>query len=535
MTAQEDFAHNVDVLVVGAGPTGLLLAAELLRHQCSVLLVDKAAGPSAFSKGVVVHARTLEILDAIGLADELVARGVVVRGLSAFSDGEPWLAADFEELETRFPYLLSVAQTDTEAVLSRWLERLGGRVVRGVELVALTGGEATVESSSGRATVRAKWIVGCDGAHSTVRTLAAIPFAGKTYQETFVLGDLEIGWEGEVAADRALLFTGKGGAAAFFPMRANRWRLVAAVEAALAPGRDAPSLEELQSISDRMTLGRAKLRDPVWTHRFEVHSRQAATYREGRVLLAGDAAHAQSPVGGQGLNTGLQDAHNLGFKLALACRGAGSAALLDSYHAERHPIGARVLADTDLVTRLGSARSSFARTLRDGVVRALAGVARVEHRVLAHLAELDVGYEASPIVGEARGVCSTRRSTTASRRGRRSQVGEPSTRARALAPSPRTGRSLERWRTRRSGRRRRSFACSTRASTRCSRSPVRAPTRASRATPPQTFRARSVSATRGSSRCCSCFSPPRTRLPRTSRRRTSMRAICASCSIRAGR
>lgn len=401
MTAQQVFATDVDVLVVGAGPTGLFLAAELLRQRCSVLLVDKAALPSSLSKAVIVHPRTLEILDAVGLADDLITRGTIVRGVSAFSDGEPWLDAELEDLETRFPYLLSVAQAETEGVLLKWLERLGGRVEWGVELVALTDGEATLDSSSGRTSVRAKWIVGCDGAHSTVRTLAAIPFAGKSFDEAFLLGDFGVEWD--APEDRALVYTGQSGVVAFFPMRSKRWRLVAAVDAALAPGHEAPSLELFQAITDRLTRNRARLGDPTWTSRLQVHSRQASSYRSGRVWLAGDAAHVQSPAGGQGLNTGLQDAHNLAYKLALACRGAASLALLDSYHAERHPVGARVLADTNLLTRLGALRSSFARALRDRLTRLLAGVPSIEHRVLVHLAELDVGYLLSPIVGEARG------------------------------------------------------------------------------------------------------------------------------------
>ncbi|HUJ58441.1 MAG TPA: FAD-dependent monooxygenase [Kofleriaceae bacterium] len=389
---------TLDALVVGAGPTGLALAGELLRRGLSVRVIDKAAAPTTQSRAIGVQARTLEIFDDLGIADDLVARGNRVEGATMLAGAHPFIEVDFEALDTRFPFILCVSQVETEAVLAALLARRGGAVERSCELVALhqdaTGVDAVVRGPGGDETIRASWIVGCDGAHSAVRHAIGGTFAGHSYEETFVLADVHADWD--VSRRRVETHFADDGAVACFPLGGDHWRIILTAADALP---DPPTLEVVRAVVERR-LGRpAALRDAGWISSFRIHCRQVERYREGRAFLCGDAAHIHSPVGGQGMNTGIQDAHNLAWKLALVARGRGRPALLDSYHAERHAIGRRVLAQTDLATRLGLARG-LAASIRNQVARFVTSFEPVRSKLARDAAELTVGYPQSPIVGE---------------------------------------------------------------------------------------------------------------------------------------
>ncbi len=392
---------QTDVLVVGAGPTGLTLASELLRHGLTVRIVDAAEAPSPWSRAVAVHARTLEVLSQMGCADALVARGQKVRGATLWSAGEALARVEFDELETSFPYVLCLSQQETEAVLHDALAARGGAVERGVSLTSFRQDGAGVTARLARGgeelTARAAWIVGCDGAHSVVRKALDLPFEGSTYEERFQLADVKIDWD--TRDDRITTYFADDGLVACFPLPGGRWRLVATD---VGEAAEAPSADEVEALFHRRTGTGARLSDMVWSSRFRIHCRQVASYRDDRALLAGDAAHIHSPVGGQGMNTGVQDAHNLAWKLGLVHKGLARSKLLDTYHEERHAVGQSVLRGTDAATKAASVRNPLARGVRDEVARFLTSLEVVQQRVATELAELTVNYERSSLSLEHR-------------------------------------------------------------------------------------------------------------------------------------
>ena len=392
---------DTDVLIAGAGPTGLCLAASLARRGLRARILDREPVPATTSKAMVLHARTLELFEDMGVADALVGRGLPLRGATLWSGGEVIVSAGFEEIDSRYNYALSISQAETEAVLTEHLRGLGVEVERGTELFSFrqdgTGVSAVTRGPKGEARIRAGWLVGTDGAHSTVRKQLEIPFEGSTYEERLLLADVRIAWDSR--DDRIATFFGADGLCACFPMKGGRWRVIAT-----APGDEqaAPTLEQMQAIFDARTAVKGVLSDPGWLARFRIHCRQAARYRDDRVLLAGDAAHVHSPVGGQGLNTGIQDALNLAWKLALVHQGHARGRLLDSYETERHAVGQALLQSTDAVTRVGLVKGTVARHVRSDVARVLASFESVQQKIAREIAELGVGYERSPIVREDR-------------------------------------------------------------------------------------------------------------------------------------
>ena len=389
---------ELDVLVVGAGPTGLVLAAELLRRGVRVRVIDKLAAPTPHSRALGVHARTLEILDDLGVADALIDRGLRIVGTQMRTATTVLAKLDFDDLDTRFPFMLCVSQVETEAVLRDHLASLGGTIDRERELVSFVerdgGIDATLRTPGGDEQVRASWIVGCDGAHSTVRHALGIAFAGHAYEDAFALAEVRVGWD--APTDHANVFLAEDGVAAIFPIRGERWRVIATATPELG---DPPALAAVQAIVERRAGRALPMHDAAWLTTFRINCRQVERYRHGRAFLAGDAAHVHSPIGGQGMNTGIQDAHNLAWKLALVASGAAADALLDSYTAERHPIGRHVLAQTDRATRLGMLHG-VAGALRNQLVRVVAGFDPVRRRIERDASELDIGYTDSPIVGE---------------------------------------------------------------------------------------------------------------------------------------
>ncbi len=391
-------ADACDVLVVGAGPTGMMLAGELWRRGVRARVIDKAPAPTTQSRAIAVHARTLEICDELGIADELIARGVRVGGVAMHAGGKPLVQIELGALDTKFPFVLSISQVETEGVLRALLARRGGSIERDVELVSLAqdagGVDATLRGPAGEERVRAKWIVGCDGAHSATRKALGAAFTGHTYEETFLLADVKIAWDEPTS--RISTFFAQDGIAACFPMLDGRWRVI--ITAAESLG-DKPTLDEVSALVAKRCARPVTLEDAVWIAPFRIHCRQVERYRHGRVFLAGDAAHIHSPIGGQGMNTGIQDAHNLAWKLALAIRGHAGDTLLDSYQAERHAIGKDVLKQTDLLTKVGTVTGLLV-PLRNQLIKFATSFEPVRRSFVADTTQLAVGYEDSPIVEE---------------------------------------------------------------------------------------------------------------------------------------
>jgi len=396
---------DVDVLVVGAGPTGLALAAHLRMHGVRLRVVDRLPDRVHESRALAVQPRTLETLAALGVSDTLVARGNRAVRLQVHVGGRTTRIPLFDIGldDTAYPFLLFVSQAQTEAVLGEHLTRHGVTLERGVELVAMQDvGDAVTcrlrDADGTEEAVRARYVVGCDGAHSTVRHLAGIGFHGAAYPQAFVLADLDA--DGIEPGD-AHVYLSTHGPLLFFPLgHLTDWRLLAMRPRDADPPVGGATRTDLQALADSHTGGAVTLHEPVWATDFRIHHRAAEHYRAGRVFLAGDAAHIHSPAGAQGMNTGIQDAGNLAWKLALVIRGRGSPGLLDTYEPERAPVGRAVVRFTDRAFTAATSTHSGVRLLRTRVGPLVLAVATRAHgaRALAFrtVAQLRVSYRRAP-------------------------------------------------------------------------------------------------------------------------------------------
>src|SRR5579859_468025 len=325
----KNIPSDCQVLVVGAGPTGLTLAAELLARGVTTRVVDKADGVVLESRALGVHARTLEVFDLMGLADRFLERGHVVRRMRMYADGRPLVNLDLARIESRFSFMLDIPQNETETLLRERVAELGGHIEQSLELLTLRqdafGVMATLRGSAGEFhEVRADYIVGCDGAHSRVRRELGLPFDGHAYAQDWLLADVQLDWS-RAEDETHAFFRADGGPLVCFPMRDHYWRLVFPYTGNRQ--RMAPSLAEIQELVDQRAPEPVAVSNPAWLANFRCQRRSTTAYRRGRVMLAGDAVHIHSPAGGQGMNTGITDAHNLAWKLALVVRGRASDSL----------------------------------------------------------------------------------------------------------------------------------------------------------------------------------------------------------------
>jgi 2-polyprenyl-6-methoxyphenol hydroxylase-like FAD-dependent oxidoreductase len=339
------------------------------------------------------------MLDAMGIAERFIAAGSKLHGVNAYADGKRIVHVDFDDIDSPFPFVLCLPQSETERILGARLTELGGHVEREVILTALAqdaeGVTVTLaKAGGGTESARFEWLVGCDGAHSATRHALGLSFDGVPYEESFVLGDASVAWE--LPNDEIHAFIGPHGPLAAFPLPHGRWRLVA--EATIAN----PTLDDFERLLRERGAPPAALREAGWLTAFRIHRRIVPSFREGRVFLAGDAAHIHSPAGGQGMNIGMQDAYNLAWKLSLVAAGAGREALLSSYDPERRPIAAATLAATDVATKVVTMRHPVARELRNRLGALLSSLDVVQKRILAQSSEIAVGYRTSPIVDEYR-------------------------------------------------------------------------------------------------------------------------------------
>ena len=393
------------VLVVGAGPTGLTMAAELARYGVRCRIVDKATGPTQLSKAIGMQARTLEILDNLGIVDEVIDAGHVVRGLSGHVNAKRIFHFSYDGLDSPYPFLLNIVQSDTEQILGRLVERQGLTVEWGVELLDFAQDEAGVTSRLRRPDgseeeVRSDWLVGCDGARSYVRGALAMSFEGQTYNEYFALADASIDWS--LPDDELHAFVNPEGVLFVLPLGEGRYRLIVADKSRGEEGGPDPTFEDFQRALDVRGPGDATVSDPGWMTAFHVNARVAGNHRVGRVFVAGDAAHIHSPVGGQGLNTSVQDAHNLAWKLAHVVSGDADDSLLDTYDAERAPVAQSVIKMTNGLTHMLTLHNVEAQHVRNFMMPLLGHVHAVTRHISEQDSEIVVNYRHSPIVDEFR-------------------------------------------------------------------------------------------------------------------------------------
>jgi 2-polyprenyl-6-methoxyphenol hydroxylase-like FAD-dependent oxidoreductase len=379
-------AASVDVLVVGAGPTGLAAATELRRRGRQVLIVDAGAVGSNTSRAAVIHARTLEVLEPSGVTPRLLREGVIVPRFSLRDHGKRLARIDFAHLPTKYPFTLMLPQYRTEQLLTQRLNELGGIVHRRVALTDLQlrdgFAEAQLADSDGATrSVAARFVIGADGLRSVVRQTLGISFDGSSYSQAFVLADVRMTWP--LQNDEVQLFFSPSGLVVIAPLPKGHHRIVATVDTAT----ERPDIAEIQALLDARGPGSTQLRELVWSSRFRVQHRVAGRYRLGAAFLAGDAAHVHSPAGGQGMNTGIQDAIDLATTIAEVFDGADPATL-DGYEHRRRPIAQEVVRFTDRMTRAASLRSPVARRIRNIALSTALRSPYVQRGLALRLAEL---------------------------------------------------------------------------------------------------------------------------------------------------
>lgn len=388
-----------DVLIVGAGPTGLTLAAELRRRDVDCLLIDALDAPQHWDRATVVHPRSLEIFEALGIVDRFMAAGTPQRAARLHSAGEVLVELDFSLSGAPYGYNLGLSEEDTERFLTEYLEAKGGSVERSTELVALTpdvdGVTATVERGGREEQIRAAWVVGCGGYHSPVREALGITMEGHDIEEPWAVFDASLAGR-EDDFETTLVYLEET-MVILTPLPGRRFRVytrarddaedfIAAATAVLAPYLPDQELVEIENPT-----------------RFRCHAKIADRYREGRVLLAGDAAHVCSPSQGHGMNTGIGDAVNLAWKLALVTEGDADPKLLDSYEAERRPVAAEVITAGEGMEDMGNFEGEEGRAARDAEVRAALADPDTAHTEAVAEAELNIDYRDSPIVARGAG------------------------------------------------------------------------------------------------------------------------------------
>lgn len=383
-------------LIVGAGPTGLTLGIGLRRQGIACTIIDRLEAPSPWSKALGLHSRSLEVFAAMDVLGPVRKASRVLKAVSVYGDNGFLFELDLTSLQAPYPWVLSCPQSDVEKALIQRFKALGGELVRGVELLDFTqdgsGVTARIRQGADVQTLRSEVMVGADGVGSTVRQQLGIGFHGVEYSEHFLLADVD--WESPWRNDSSHGFLQEEGLLIALPLPTG-WRLIMATDTPPEAPLDVSVFEERLALilGEKPDLGK-----PRWISEFSVQRRLAQHYRRNRVYLAGDAAHVQSPIGAQGMNTGLADAFNLSWKLGYYLNGFGSGELLDSYEQERRPVAEKMIYGVDMLSRASLVKLPMLRRSRDSLLKLAGGRTKISSRILRTASQLDVHYRHSPIV-----------------------------------------------------------------------------------------------------------------------------------------
>jgi 2-polyprenyl-6-methoxyphenol hydroxylase-like FAD-dependent oxidoreductase len=396
-----------DVLIVGAGPTGLMLANQLGRRGIRATIIDRHSGPAQQTRAMAVHARTLEIYQQLGIADRAIELGMPGTGANLWSRGRKQARiplADMGKGLSRFPYVLMLGQDDNERLMGDHLRRFGVDVRWNTELIALqqepTHVAATIREADGKVRqIVATYVAGCDGGRSAVREMNGIGFPGEPYEHVFFVADTEA--TGSMVPDELNVDLWKDGFHLYFPMKGrDRWRVIGILPRELR-NRETLTFEDLLPALREETGSALTFKSCSWFSTYRIHHRCTERFRDRRCFLLGDAAHVHSPMGGQGMNTGLQDAYNLAWKLALVVTNQADSTLLDTYEAERKPVAHRLLATTDRAFRLVVSESWLAGVFRTRIMTKLVGLAmkrqRVRRMAFHTLSQIGISYPLSAL------------------------------------------------------------------------------------------------------------------------------------------
>ncbi len=392
------------VMIVGAGPTGLTAAMELSRFKIPVRLVDRYKEPSNTSRALAVQSRTLELFFQRGLTDEMLRLGNKGLFTTIYGNGKKLGSVDLKYIDSRFNYVLLLAQSETERILREQLARQGVNVERETEMVAFSQDEgrgaggvrvALRKADGSLEEVEAAYLIDSEGAHSTVRHTLNVPFKGKSLQHSYALADLHL--EGDVPENQLSVFLSENGLLAAFPMGNHRFRVIATEKDEVALDAPDPDLAYMHELFRRGSHIPVRFYDMVWSSRFRINSRMIGCLKAQRIFFGGDSAHVHSPAGGQGMNTGIQDMINLGWKLALVYKGVAKPKLLDTYDPERMPIIRSLVSTTETATDLFNADSSFVQNLMTHALPIALSFQAVQKKGAGIVSELRGNYRDSPL------------------------------------------------------------------------------------------------------------------------------------------
>jgi len=402
--------QQVDVLIIGAGPTGLMMALECARYGLSCSIIDNGSRELFdISRAVSIQPRTLEIFSQIGLIDHFLTQGIKIQGANPIYHQNFLAHFSFSSLRSPYPFILSLEQQKTEKILEDKATSFGIITERGWNCIKIQEMPSSVVvtlqnvETKEEKFCKASYVVGCDGAHSFVRKYLDLPFVGKTFKTTFALADVRVHWE--YNHEELMVFLGQEGILAAIPLpEKDRYRLIFELPKTKSTSfcLAEPTLMEVENLLAIHVGKKVKLSDPRWISSFHINSRLSKSYQKGRIFLAGDAAHIHSPVGGQGMNTGLQDAFNLAWKISYVLKKNTNPALLDSYTLERHKVGSRLISATSKASYLATLANPIAVWIRNKFISCLNNIPFLQKKLLLAISQTAICYPQSPLTVGAR-------------------------------------------------------------------------------------------------------------------------------------